>query len=622
MRRKAIIGFIVLTFLFAGGGFYITMANNRAIESLENVVLLTEVAHRRANLRNSIKLVQADMLLADSPHASDLTTVIAHGEAMQRASDNCYGCHHSEEVMDSFYLINAAMAEYLKKVSRVYTIRANRARLQAEIDEAFASGERLYGEVSRLSTLSAHKVPLRIEETRQDITRTKNLILALVVSGPLISLALIFFFLRRFTTSISILTQATGKIGKGDLAHTISTPLRDEFQDLATAFNRMTASLKRQRDQITAAEVRYRTLFETAVDAIFILETEGERAGTIVAANQAAAAMHGYGVEELIGRHIQEIDTPESAALAPGRIRRVLNGEKVEARVEHRKKDGTIFPVEFRAGLLEMEGKKYILAFDRDITLRVQTEEALWRSRQLATVGEMAAGLAHEIKNPLAGIKVSMEVLMNELELAPDDREIFLRIVKEINRIETLLRNLLSYARPPRPNFAPLDLNAQLENCLHNAGMILKSPEYSGENGRRVSFRRTLADGLPQVRADAAQLQQIFLNLLLNAIEAIPGQGEVAVATRLGPASTVQVEVADSGKGMSPEVRAGIFQPFYTTKPKGSGLGLAISKRLLEMHGGAIEVASTPGRGTTFTITLPVEQRQKGAENPREAVDR
>jgi len=612
MRKKAIIGFIILTILFLGGGSYIIMANNRAVEKLENVVILNEVAHRRLSLLNKIKLTQADLLLADSPHASDIDSVIEHGEAVKVAAVSCTSCHHSKEMMQRLGKVRAAMNDYLKKISSVYTIRANRQRLTAELDNAFKSGELLYDEVSSLSILSADKIHLKIAQAREDITKTKNLLMALVISGPIVTLFLIFFFIKLFTSSISVLTRATSKIRAGDLSHTITEPLHDEFHDLAMAFNQMTASLKIQCEQVMAAENRYKILFESAVDAIFIVVAEGEDAGSIIAANKAAADMHGYTMGELIRLKIQDLDTPESATMAPEHFRRLLNREKIEFWGEHRKKDGTVFPVESSAGLLEIEGEKYVLVFDRDISLRVKTEEALLRSRQLATVGQMAAGLAHEIKNPLAGIKVSMEVLINELELSPQDKEIFLRIIKEIHRIETLLRNLLNYARPPLPALSRIDLNAQLENCIKNAEMILQSPEHgAGEKRNRIEWNKNLATPLPLINADAGQLQQIFLNLFLNAIDAIPGEGMITVTTKIGPTDTVMVEVSDTGKGMTPEACREIFKPFFTTKPKGSGLGLAITSRLVELHGGTIEVISVPGQGTTFFITFPVEQGQE-----------
>ncbi|MBW6521030.1 MAG: PAS domain S-box protein [Desulfoarculaceae bacterium] len=612
MRKKAIIGFIILTILFLAGGTYIITANNRAISKLENVIILNEVAHRRLSLLNRISLTQADLLLADSPHATDIDTVIAHGEEVKAAAVSCTSCHHSEAIMEHFTQVRAVMNDYLKKISSVYTIRANRQRLIAELESAVKSGEQLYSEVSKLSILSADKIHLKIAQAREDISKTKNLLLTLVISGPLVALLFIFVFIRLFTTSISVLVRATNTIRKGDLTHTITEPLHDEFQDLATAFNQMTVSLEKQCAQVVAAESRYKTLFESAVDGIFILEAEGEQAGAIIAANQAAADMHGYSRDELTRLKIDDLNTRGIVTRMPEKFQRLMNGEKIESRAEHRRKDGTVFQVEFSAGLLEIEGKKYVLAFDRDISLRVKTEEALLRSRQLATVGQMAAGLAHEIKNPLAGIKVSMEVLVNELHLSPEDKEIFLRILKEIQRIETLLRNLLNYARPPLPTFSLIDLNGQLENCIKNAEMILKSPEHgAGEQRRQITWHKDLAPSLPLIKADGAQLQQIFLNLLLNAIEATPGEGTISVATRLGSNDTVLVEVSDTGKGMTPEACAEIFKPFFTTKPKGSGLGLAITSRLVELHGGSIEVGSVPGQGTTFTINFPVEQGQE-----------
>ncbi|MFA7347056.1 MAG: ATP-binding protein [Desulfurivibrionaceae bacterium] len=283
--------------------------------------------------------------------------------------------------------------------------------------------------------------------------------------------------------------------------------------------------------------------------------------------------------------------------------------------MEHRRKDGTVFPVEVRAGLLEIAGRKYVLAFDRDVTVRNQTEAALQRSRQLAMVGQMAAGLAHEIKNPLAGIKVSMEVLMNELALSPDDKAIFARTIGEVQRIESLLKNLLNYARTPRPVFSRIDLNQQLENALRNTTLLLKSQEYAAINGKGLELVRNLDPALPMIMADPSQMQQVILNLLLNAMEATPAGGTITVSTRQGRGETVEVVIGDTGKGMSEEACAKAFQPFYTTKPKGSGLGLAITRRLVEQHHGEIEVASVLGQGATFTITLPVEQQYKD-ENP------
>jgi len=610
MRIKAILGFILLVFFFGVGGIYIADTNARSIDNLEKILALNHMEFLRGDLVNKVKIIQADLYLTtSSAHSTNVEAFVEHGEALHSAGENCFGCHHAAPTMQRLAILKQGIDEYLKKGSRVYTLRANHERRDKEIGNASSSGMRLLEEIDRLVVLSSSGISLKIAKARQEISRTKKILLGLVTVAPVIFLAFIFFFVKRFSSSFSVLIRATQKIKGGELTHTIDEPLPDEFQALAEAFNDMAVSLKKQCDAVVAEQNRYKVLFESADDAIFIFEGEGEAAGRIIAANQAAATMHGYTVDELRGLYIQDIDTEESAAQAPARIQHILGGGRLEVMVEHRKKDGTVFPVEVRAGLLEIEGRKYILAFDRDVTVRNQTEEALQRSRQLAMVGQMAAGLAHEIKNPLAGIKVSMEVLMQELTLSPEDKAIFARTVGEVQRIESLLKNLLNYARTPRPVFSRIDLNQQLENAMKNAALLLKSPEYAATSRKGLEFVRNLDPALPLIMADPSQMQQVILNLLLNALEATPAGGVITVNTREGRGGTVEAVIADTGKGLSEEACAKIFQPFYTTKPKGSGLGLAITRRLVEQHRGEIEVASVLGQGTAFTITLPVEQK-------------
>jgi len=299
----------------------------------------------------------------------------------------------------------------------------------------------------------------------------------------------------------------------------------------------------------------------------------------------------------------------EEASRARGTELRILNGEWIDAEISHRKKDGGVFPVEVSAGLLEFEDQKYILAFVKDITERKQVEEALQRAEQLVVVGEMAAGLAHEIKNPLSGIKLSIEILSSELDLAKEDDELFQRIVAEINRIETLLKNLLSYAKPPVPQFAPIDVNRIIEAAVKSAKYSLKGTALGAnlQQPKKIEFVKQL-DDLPLIVADAAQLQQVILNLLLNAVHAVHDGGTIELTTSAALDDEIRIVVTDNGKGIAEADLEKIFLPFFTTKPKGTGLGLSICKRLVEQHNGTIRVARNPDGGLTFTIRLPVEQ--------------
>jgi two-component system sensor histidine kinase AtoS len=173
---------------------------------------------------------------------------------------------------------------------------------------------------------------------------------------------------------------------------------------------------------------------------------------------------------------IRDLDAPSAGKRTPELIKRILNGEWIKAEQEHQKKDGTVFPVEISAGLLEIGTHKYILVFDRDITERKRTEETLQRAEQIKICGEMAVGMAHEIKNPLAGIKVSIEVLLEELNLVESDRAVLVKVISEIRRLELLIKALLNFAKPPKPQFSLVDLNGILETA---ASFSLKNPSFS-----------------------------------------------------------------------------------------------------------------------------------------------
>jgi len=238
----------------------------------------------------------------------------------------------------------------------------------------------------------------------------------------------------------------------------------------------------------------------------------------------------------------------------------------------------------------------------------------LQETERLAVVGELAAGMAHEIKNPMAGIKVSMEVLSQDSPLPPEDKEVLLRVINEIDRITALLKGLLSYARPPKPDLVSLDVNQLIEATIKSASYSLRSPKNKDKlQNRQIEFQTDLSPDLPHIIADPNQLQQVFLNLILNSVDAISSipdrQGIITIRTRLSSENMAQISIADNGRGIDGKALEEIFKPFFTTKPQGTGLGLAITKRLIEQHnGGSITVANNAdGEGVIFTINMPVE---------------
>jgi hypothetical protein len=227
------------------------------------------------------------------------------------------------------------------------------------------------------------------------------------------------------------------------------------------------------------------------------------------------------------------------------------------------------------------------------------------RAEHLATLGELAAGLAHEIRNPLAGIAGVMEIVGRELPETSPSREVLKEVQQEVLQIKKILSDLLDYARPREPEFRPGDLNEVAERAVTLARQQALT--------RPIEFEFVSAPGLPPVDHDVTQIQQVLLNLLLNAIQAIKESGRIRLELSAENSSAV-ITVSDTGHGIAPENLRKVFRPFFTTKGHGTGLGLSLAHGIIEAHGGRIEAASELGKGSRFTVWLPY--RRQTAETP------
>jgi two-component system, NtrC family, sensor histidine kinase AtoS len=601
MKTKIIIVLGVVSLLFLLGGVYLISVIDANASRFEKLITSHQVELLREHLLLNIREVQADLYSQGIQHAESIDAAAMHVREMENSIDTCFNCHHNANVMEELRELQKQIDHYGRAVSSVLTLKSQARRFETEQEEARNISNTLIGKINIMIGMTTLRLNNRTENALREVHQTRIFLILLVAVGPLLIAVLAITVIRGVTGPIQVLLDATRRLKAGDLDFRIEG-LRDEFGELAVGFNAMAGSLKEQLRKMEDSEKRYRLLFETATDAIFILDAEGGQAGRIVEVNPAAAVMHDYTIEELLGMHIASLDSPEFAAGAPERIRQILNGEKLKVETEHRKKDGTMFPIEISATLLQLGGHKYILAIDRDITVRKEAEEKMQRVEQLKMVGELAAGLAHEIKNPLSGIKVSIEVLSNEPYMPEEDRSVLVKVIDEIRRIESLIQGLLSFARPPRPRFVETDVNEVLAGV---SGLVLQSQYRTPESSRTIAVVKDFDNRLPLITADPMQLKQVFMNLILNAVDAMHEGGTLTMKTQFDAAAqVVRVEISDTGKGISPAVMDKIFHPFFTTKPKGTGLGLAISKRLIEDHGGRIRIEKNASGGVTFKISL------------------
>jgi len=233
-----------------------------------------------------------------------------------------------------------------------------------------------------------------------------------------------------------------------------------------------------------------------------------------------------------------------------------------------------------------------------------QREQA--RAEQLAALSLIAAGLAHEVRNPLAGLRSTAQAMARRLSGKDAQRDYLDRMLAEIDRIDTLLRSFLRYARPPRPTLKPVPL----PDVIGNVAALLREQLAT----RRVRLSTECPTPNPWVMGDPQQLQQVFLNLFLNSLQAMGNGGEIRVrARRLEEASAWEVRVHDTGPGMTAEHLAQAFTPFFSTTPRGSGLGLAIVQQIVQEHRGEVAIESRPGQGTTVTVRLPAASPPPGS---------
>lgn len=351
--------------------------------------------------------------------------------------------------------------------------------------------------------------------------------------------------------------------------------------------------------ELRESDARLRMFVDHATDGFFVHDGV---TGAVVEVNQQACTSLGYTREELIGSATRLFDPHASRELLDEITRRLAVGETVTFDSRHVRKDGASFPVEIRIRAFTARGQTFHLALVRDTTARRELEDQLRHAQKMEAIGRLAGGVAHDFNNLLTVINGYSDVLLDQL---PDDstEHADLSMIRDAgDRAAALTAQLLAFSR--RTIIAPkaLNLNYLVERLVKMCKRII------GEN---IALDTQLDPGLASVMADAGQIEQVVMNLVVNARDAMPRGGKLTITTRNIKALTgryVCLVVSDTGEGMTDEVRARVFEPFFTTKPQGlgSGLGLATAYGIVEQANGQIRVDSSPGNGSSFSVILPV----------------
>ena len=327
---------------------------------------------------------------------------------------------------------------------------------------------------------------------------------------------------------------------------------------------------------------------------------------TITYINQAGERILAYSKDELMGKPFTTLGLREKQSV----IHSLLNNpEDLDTRKEGwmRRKDGSEFPVGFTINNHlsirgDMIGKIVIF---RDLTNIYKIQEEILRMDRLVSLGRLSSGIAHELRNPLAGIKTTAQALGEEMSEEDPRREYLYRITKEIDRLNELLKTFFSFAKQQNLNLVPCHIKDIINEIIP---FLIKEIADKG-----IRFVENYHPGIPYIKVDKNQMHQVFLNLFLNAIQAMPSGGELKIdvnpfVSQTGDGSKqrlIKAVISDQGRGIPPDLIERIFDPFFTTKPRGIGLGLSIVYQIIKKHGGTIKVESRWEKGTSFIITLP-----------------
>jgi len=378
--------------------------------------------------------------------------------------------------------------------------------------------------------------------------------------------------------------------------------------------------LDQLEEKLHQANAFLRNLIHSAVDGVIA----ADRRGKILIFNDAAADITGWSeAEALHFLHISQIYPPGGARRVMQELRGEGHGGRGKLRSFHVNvlaRTGEEIPISLNAAIMydgEIEAGTIGIFHDVREMLKIETQlkktqNQLLQAEKMASLGKLAAGVAHQLNNPLGGITLFAKLILEEHELADEVRDDLNRILKDAKRCRDTVRELLEFARQTRRFMKPEDINQAIARTL----FLLENQTLF----HNIRIEKNLAPDLPLVTADVQQLNHLFMNIILNAAQAMEESGRLTITTALSAVGGIRIEVADTGPGIAEEVLPHIFEPFYTTKEqgKGTGLGLSMAYAIVENHRGKIFAESKAGKGTTFVIELPIG----AAENEGGALER
>jgi signal transduction histidine kinase/HAMP domain-containing protein len=657
MKNRIIAFLSVLFAVFTVGAVISMLYITFTTSELKKIITLHSVEILRQDLIIKIQNVEQDLLTVHTELGSRLDKIVGNVTDLDKSINNCARCHHSPLITQKLEDVKGLIDRFEKSLSYYITASANEERILSLKMESYTIGTELLNIASEMTLIANQRLQERTQRAIDDVRRAQKILIITLIIAFLIGLWIASRLTRNILSPVRELIGVSRRIASGNLGCTTSYSDSTEFGELASSINDMSISLKESNEKIVQHMNRltglYRVTlpFHSVSNITDVVREVSRGVAELVGVEQCGLllldedgeylelALPAYGLDEAQAKSIRvsrealrklylgnnrrplvvnDLNVPElPEGIKGGRVSEVRNlllgwvslkGDLAGVLRLANRKQGEF--QEESSRLLGIISNNVSVAIENiklyeDLRAQMkelqETQEQLVQAAKLAAIGELASNVAHEINNPLTSIMGYAELIKEEgnIENIMKDIEI---IERESMRARDIVQQLLEFARRRPLEIRAVNINNLLREVVTLIGVQLKDAS--------IRIREDYAQ-LPVIMGDPNQIKQVFLNVLNNSVHAMSENSlqmgkEINIRTSNTDAS-VFVEIADTGHGISSEVLPKIFEPFFTTKrEKGTGLGLSITYKIIQSHKGKIDVKSEEGRGTKFTIFLPI----------------
>ncbi len=653
MRKKLIYSLSLLFILFTIGTVLTTVYTYSITKDLESVISLHRVEIIRQTLVISAQTVQGNLYTTGTVFGKELDVIVENVTNLDNSIHGCSSCHHSKEMTERLKKVENMVEQYKEAISYLITSTANPERIERLKMVAVGIGDSILSLTQEMSFLADKSLNTKSVKAIKEINNSRFILIVTLTLAFIVALLVAVTLTRQITKPVFELVNATRMIASGHLGYKTTYEDKNEFGELAASFNEMSQSLKDGNEKIVLHMNRLAGLYRVTLPLHSVSNVteickevsygvaeliEVEQCGLLLMDKGALYLEHkqpAFGLDEvqinsirvlkedllklyfssnrrpLIINNLQSeniltgligIDNRDIRNIMLGWVRQ--KGELIGVIRLANKKDGDFSEESSR--LLGIISNNVSVAIENiklyeDLRSQMQelkeTQEQLVQAAKLAAIGELASNVAHEINNPLTSILGYAELIREERDVESIMRDVEI-IEKESMRARDIVQQLLEFSRKRPLEIKQVDINKLIKESVSLINVQIKDA--------RIRILEKYSD-LPFITGDPNQLKQVFLNIISNSVDAMQATGGNITIMTDKINSSVNVEISDNGQGIPSDVLPRIFEPFFTTKKeKGTGLGLSITYKIIQSHKGKIEVRSDEGKGTKFTISLPV----------------